>query len=157
MRRLVDAMMSTKVVTTSIKRKFLPAVPHRSGEMMTVMMIMMMMMMMMSRSGGSSGPPSRVVSVTSSQVRASLRSQEAAVYTTQLSTTSNTSNTSTLSGNSNNITSNNGNHRRRVPRLETQDSFDSWSIPVLSKEEASRILSGKRPRVRIDTARSESA
>ena len=42
MRRLVDAMMSTKVVTTSIKRKFLPAVPHRSGEMMTVMMIMMM-------------------------------------------------------------------------------------------------------------------
>ena len=113
-----------------------------------------MIMMIMTRSGGSSGPPSRVVSVTSSQVRASLRSQEAAVYTTQLSTTSNTSNTSntsTLSGNSNNITSNNGNHRRRVPRLETQDSFDSWSIPVLSKEEASRILSGKRPRVRIDT------
>ena len=109
----------------------------------------MMIMMIMTRSGGSSGPPSRVVSVTSSQVRASLRSQEAAVYTTQLSTTSNTS---TLSGNSNN-----GNHRRRVPRLETQDSFDSWSIPVLSKEEASRILSGKRPRVRIDTARSESA
>ena len=109
-----------------------------------------MMILMMTRSGGSSGPPSRVVSVTSSQVRASLRSQEAAVYTTQLSTTSNTSNTSTLSGNSNNITSNNGNHRRRVPRLETQDSFDSWSIPVLSKEEASRILSGKRPRVRID-------
>ena len=116
-----------------------------------------MIMMIMTRSGGSSGPPSRVVSVTSSQVRASLRSQEAAVYTTQLSTTSNTSNTSTLSGNSNNITSNNGNNRRRVPRLETQDSFDSWSIPVLSKEEASRILSGKRPRVRIDTARSESA
>ena len=146
MRRLVDAMMSTKVVTTSIKRKFLPAVPHRSGEMMTVIM-MMMMILMMTRSGGSSGPPSRVVSVTSSQVRASLRSQEAAVYTTQLSTTSNTSNTSTLSGNSNN-----GNHRRRVPRLETQDSFDSWSIPVLSKEEASRILSGKRPRVRIETS-----
>ena len=110
-----------------------------------------MMILMMTRSGGSSGPPSRVVSVTSSQVRASLRSQEAAVYTTQLSTTSNTSNTSTLSGNSNNITSNNGNNRRRVPRLETQDSFDSWSIPVLSKEEASRILSGKRPRVRIET------
>ena len=108
-----------------------------------------MMILMMSRSGGSSGPPSRVVSVTSSQVRASLRSQEAAVYTTQLS---NTSNTSTLSGNSNNITSNNGNNRRRVPRLETQDSFDSWSIPVLSKEEASRILSGKRPRVRIETS-----
>ena len=106
-----------------------------------------MMILMMTRSGGSSGPPSRVVSVTSSQVRASLRSQEAAVYTTQLSTTSNTSNTSTLSGNSNN-----GNHRRRVPRLETQDSFDSWSIPVLSKEEASRILSGKRPRVRIETS-----
>ena len=109
-------------------------------------------MMIMTRSGGSSGPPSRVVSVTSSQVRASLRSQEAAVYTTQLSNTSNTSNTSTLSGNSGNITSNNGNHRRRVPRLETQDSFDSWSIPVLSKEEASRILSGKRPRVRIETS-----
>ena len=111
-----------------------------------------MIMMIMTRSGGSSGPPSRVVSVTSSQVRASLRSQEAAVYTTQLSTTSNTSNTSTLSGNSNNNTGNNGNNRRRVPRLETQDSFDSWSIPVLSKEEASRILSGKRPRVRIETS-----
>ena len=143
MRRLVDAMMATKVVTTSIKRKFLPAVPHRSGEIMT------MIMMIMSRSGGSSGPPSRVVSVTSSQVRASLRSQEAAVYTTQLSTTSNTS---TLSGNSNNnnTSSNRSGNRRTVPRLETQDSFDSWSIPVLSKEEASRILSSKRPRVRID-------
>ena len=142
MRRLVDAMMATKVVTTSIKRKFLPAVPHRSGEIMT------MIMMIMSRSGGSSGPPSRVVSVTSSQVRASLRSQEAAVYTTQLSTTSNTS---TLSGNSNNNTSSNrSGNRRTVPRLETQDSFDSWSIPVLSKEDASRILSSKRPRVRID-------
>ena len=145
MRRLVDAMMATKVVTTSIKRKFLPAVPHRSGEIMT----MMMMMMIMSRSGGSSGPPSRVVSVTSSQVRASLRSQEAAVYTTQLSTTSNTS---TLSGNSNSTSNNNrSGNRRTVPRLETQDSFDSWSIPVLSKEEASRILSSKRPRVIIDT------
>ena len=146
MRRLVDAMMATKVVTTSIKRKFLPAVPHRSGEIMTMMM---MMTMIITRSGGSSGPPSRVVSVTSSQVRASLRSQEAAVYTTQLSTTSNTS---TLSGNSNNNTSSNrSGNRRTVPRLETQDSFDSWSIPVLSKEEASRILSSKRPRVRIDT------
>ena len=144
MRRLVDAMMATKVVTTSIKRKFLPAVPHRSGEIMT-----MIMLMMMSRSGGSSGPPSRVVSVTSSQVRASLRSQEAAVYTTQLSTTSNTS---TLSGNSNNTSNNNrSGNRRTVPRLETQDSFDSWSIPVLSKEDASRILSSKRPRVKIDT------
>ena len=158
MRRLVDAMMATKVVTTSIKRKFLPAVPHRSGEIMTMIMIMIMtmimtmimLMMIMSRSGGSSGPPSRVVSVTSSQVRASLRSQEAAVYTTQLSTTSNTS---TLSGNSNsnNTSSNRSGNRRTVPRLETQDSFDSWSIPVLSKEEASRILSSKRPRVIIET------
>ena len=104
--------------------------------------------MIMSRSGGSSGPPSRVVSVTSSQVRASLRSQEAAVYTTQLSTTSNTS---TLSGNSNNTSSNRSANRRTVPRLETQDSFDSWSIPVLSKEDASRILSSKRPRVRMET------
>ena len=112
-----------------------------------VIMMMIMLMMIMSRSGGSSGPPSRVVSVTSSQVRASLRSQEAAVYTTQLSTTSNTS---TLSGNSNTSSNRSGN-RRTVPRLETQDSFDSWSIPVLSKEDASRILSSKRPRVRIDT------
>ena len=120
--------------------------------MTMIMMMMIMMIMIMSRSGGSSGPPSRVVSVTSSQVRASLRSQEA-VYTTQLSTTSNTS---TLSGNSNNNSnntsiSNRSGNRRTVPRLETQDSFDSWSIPVLSKEDASRILSSKRPRVIIDT------